>query len=526
MCACTWKVGAREHKILRSKEGGTTVNPSFISDGFFCGKAGKANMDKKILDYSRQLTELGIDHNIVEHPDLRTPEEVQGFLDLTLADGLATLIMKADGGFIAVLRRNDCQLDFEKIKTALGIGNLNVAKEDDFVKATGDPVGAARPYYVGMKTVIDKKIFEKEYLTGGTGSFVCSFRYKAKDLTKIPGSIVLDVTQEQKTSAVLSKRVFSGIRATGRLHLGNYLGAVKGMLELTDKYDCIFGVVDLHTITTPYDPTTLQKNIYEVVLDYLGAGLDPKRCKIVIQSRIPEHIELSYLLATIYQVARLEDLPTYKEKKLLHPDYINMGLLYYPVLMASDILLYKAGLVPVGIDQEPHLEVTREIARKFNTMYGNTFPEPIRFATKINKVPSLTGEGKMSKSVSGSSIYLTDDLETINKRVAAMPTDAGGPGEVPTTGPVANFFQYLYLFCPDKVPFYKEEYQNGKIRYSEVKKVLAEAIFEMLKPIQEKRKYFEDRPEEVKRILDEGVSGARKIAQDTLTEVKKKMGLI
>lgn len=325
---------------------------------------------------------------------------------------------------------------------------------------------------------------------------------------------------------IKSNRVFSGIRATGRLHLGNYLGAVRGMLDLTDKYDCVFGVVDLHTITTPYDPKTLQKNINEVVLDYLGAGLDPQKCKIVIQSRIPEHVELAYLLGTIYQVSRLEDLPTYKEKKLQHPDYVNMGLLYYPVLMAADILLYKAGLVPVGIDQEPHLEVAREIARKFNSMFGETFPEAVRFATKTSKVPSLTGEGKMSKSIEGSYINLTDDLETIKKRVAAMPTDAGGPGEMPTTGPVSNFFQYLYLFTPDKVPFYKEQYQKGEIRYASVKQVLSEAIYEMLKPIQEKRKYFEERPEEVKKILGEGVTGARKIAVETLKEVKEKMGLI
>lgn len=483
-------------------------------------------IDKKILDYSEELKRLGIEHSIVEHPDLRTPEEARGFLGLSPFDCVATLIMRGNGGIFAVLRREDCKLDFEKLKKVLGLGNINVAREEDFVKSTGLPVGAARVYNLGIKTVIDNSVFEKEYLTGGSGSFTSSFRYKTKDLTKIPGSIVADVIEEKKKVEIESQRVFSGIRATGRLHLGNYLGAVKGMLELTDKYDCIFGVVDLHTITTPYDPKTLQKNIYEVVLDYLGAGLDPSKCKIVIQSRIPEHVELAYLLGSIYQVARLEDLPTYKEKKLQHPDYVNMGLLYYPVLMAADILLYKAGMVPVGIDQEPHLEVAREIARKFNSMFGETFPEPVRFSTKTNKVPSLTGEGKMSKSIEGSYINLTDDLETIKKRVAAMPTDAGGPGEVPTIGPVANFFQYLYLFVPDKVPFYKEEYQKGEIRYSEAKQVLSETIFEILKPINEKRKYFEQHPEEVKKILDEGVTGARKIAQETLREVKEKMGLI
>lgn len=483
-------------------------------------------VDKRVLDYSEELKRLGIEHKILEHPGVKTPEEVKDFLGLLPSDCLATIIMKGDGGFFSVLKRDDSKLDIEKIKKALGIGNLSVALEEDFKRVAGVPIGATKVYNIGLKTVIDQKVFEKEYLTGGTGSFDGSFRYRTKDLTNIPGSVIIDGVIEMTPNKIKSNRVFSGIRATGRLHLGNYMGAVKGMLELTDKYDCVFAVVDLHTITTPYDPKTLQKNIYEVVLDYLGAGLDPSKCKIVIQSRIPEHVELAYLLGTIYQVSRLEDLPTYKEKKLQHPDYVNMGLLYYPVLMAADILLYKAGLVPVGIDQEPHLEVTREIARKFNSMYGETFPEPVRFATKTSKVPSLTGEGKMSKSIEGSYINLTDDLETIKKRVAAIPTDNGGPGEVPTTGPVANFFQYLYLFVPDKVPFYKEQYTLGKIRYSEAKQVLSEAIFDMLKPIQEKRKYFEQRPEDVKKILDEGVESARKIAQEVLEEVKGKMGLL
>src|SRR3989344_1068486 len=211
----------------------------------------------------------------------------------------------------------------------------------------------------------------------------------------------------------MKKRVYSGIRATGRLHLGNYFGAVKGMLALQDKYDCIFSVVDSHTITVPYDPKTLKQSVREIILDYLAAGLDPKKCNLEIQSKVPQHTELAYLLSTIYPVSRLEDLPTYKEKKAQYPKYRNMGLLYYPVLMAADVLLYKAELVPVGIDQEPHLEVMREIARNFNSMFGQTFPEPQRFKTEGDYVPSLTGEGKMSKTVEGSYINMTDDLETI-----------------------------------------------------------------------------------------------------------------
>ncbi|MEK7565611.1 MAG: tryptophan--tRNA ligase, partial [Patescibacteria group bacterium] len=164
------------------------------------------------------------------------------------------------------------------------------------------------------------------------------------------------------------KRVFSGVRANDRPHIGNYLGAIKGMVELQDKFDCIFSVVDLHTVNIPYDPLTLPQSIRDVVLDYLGAGLDPKKSHIMVQSHLAgEHLELAYYLGCVYPMSRIEDLPTYKDKKATYPDYVNVGLFYYPVLMAADILIYNAELVPVGVDQEPHIEVTREMARKFNS---------------------------------------------------------------------------------------------------------------------------------------------------------------
>src|SRR3990167_1380723 len=263
----------------------------------------------------------------------------------------------------------------------------------------------------------------------------------------------------------INKRVFSGIRATGKLHIGNYLGAVKGMLALQDTHDCIFGVVDLHAITTPYDINGLQNAIKDVVLDYLGAGLDPKKCHLIIQSQLrAEHLELAYYFGTIYQVSRLEDLPTYKEKKDQHPDYVNMGLLYYPVLMAADILIYRADLVPIGKDQEPHLEVTREIARKFNLMFGETFPETGSYHTSGQYVPSLLGEGKMSKSVEGSYINLTDDLETIRAKVAKIPTDVGKGEKFPTEGGVANLLTFVELFQgADKRAEYEKKYTGEGI---------------------------------------------------------------
>jgi len=327
----------------------------------------------------------------------------------------------------------------------------------------------------------------------------------------------------------MKKRVYSGIRATGRLHLGNYMGAVKGMLELQDTpaYDCIFAVVDSHTITVPYDPSALQNSIRQIILDYLAAGLDPEKCRLEIQSHVPQHTELAYYLSTIYPVSRLEDLPTYKEKKAQYPKYINMGLLFYPVLMAADILLYKGELVPVGIDQEPHLEVAREIARKFNSMFGHTFPEPVRFKTPGEYVPSLSGAGKMSKSIEGSFINLTDSLDEIKKHLASAPTDSGQlGGQIPQEGGVANLFKLSYLFGGKEMhQKYVQDYKEKKIRYSEMKNELADVIFKELEPFQKRRKEFEDNPKMVDEILEKSNAECRELAEETMIEIRQKMGL-
>jgi tryptophanyl-tRNA synthetase len=303
----------------------------------------------------------------------------------------------------------------------------------------------------------------------------------------------------------------------------------KGALELQNKpdFDCIYSVVDLHGITTPYNPKTYQQQIKDVVLDYLGAGLDPKKCHFMVQSQVPEHVELAYLLGTIYPVSRLEDLPTYKDKKKENPAYVNTGLLYYPILMAADILVYKAELVPVGIDQEPHLELTREVARKFNQMFRKTFPESKRFVTPGESVPSLKGEGKMSKSIEGSYILLTDDLQTIRKRLAGAPTDSGRGSVIPKEGGVANLLVLVELFEGKEArQGYERQYLNEGIRYDRLKDNLAIAIYKELEPIQERRKYYENNPELVEGILEEGREYCSQIAQETLSEVKKKMGLI
>jgi tryptophanyl-tRNA synthetase len=327
----------------------------------------------------------------------------------------------------------------------------------------------------------------------------------------------------------MKKRVLAGIRATGRLHIGNYLGAIKGMLAQQDnpEYETLYMVADLHTITTPYNVSELRKNRREVMIDYLAAGLDPEKSILFQQADNPHHAELAFYFSSVVTIARMQHLPTFKEKVKQYPQDSTMALLNYPILMASDILLYKAESVPVGIDQEPHMEVAREIARKMNQEYGLDFPEPKSFKTAGMYVPSLTGEGKMSKSVEGSYINLTDDLEAIKAKLAKAPTDSGtAGGNIPKEGGVGNLFTLLKLFV-DEETFVKfvVDYREKRIRYSEMKQVLAAAIYKELQPFQEKRKYFEEHPGEVDRIIKEGNEKARTIAKETVKQVREKMGL-
>ncbi len=324
----------------------------------------------------------------------------------------------------------------------------------------------------------------------------------------------------------MKKRVLSGIRATGRLHLGNYLGAVKGMLELQDNpnYETLYMVADVHTITTPYDIEELRKNRREVILDYLAAGLDPEKSIIFQQSEVPEHLELAFYFSSVVTIAKMQHLPTFKDKVKQYPDHATLALLNYPALMAADILIYKASLVPVGIDQEPHLEVAREIARRFNQDYGTDFPEPVSFQTEGKYVPSLTGNGKMSKSVEGSYINLTDTLDEIKGKIAKIPTDSG-KGTI-ITGGVKNLFEFVELFeGKEKREEYEAQYLEAGVRYGDIKRELADSIYEELAPMQEKRRKLEANSEYVDKVIEEGAKKAREIAQDTIDEVRYKMGL-
>lgn len=323
----------------------------------------------------------------------------------------------------------------------------------------------------------------------------------------------------------MKKRVLSGIRATGRLHLGNYLGAVKGMLELQNdpSYETFYMVADVHTITTPYNIEELRKNRREIILDYLAAGLDPEKSVLFQQANVPEHLELAFFFSSVTTIAKMQHLPTFKDKVKQYPEHATLALLNYPALMAADILVYKAELVPVGIDQEPHLEVAREIARRFNQDYGTDFPEPQRFATKGEYVPSLSGEGKMSKSVEGSFINLTDDLDTIRKKVRSVPTASEAGGE--KTGGIKTLFEFLKMFDDSSYDKFNSDFEAGTLKFVELKDHIAEVIFAELAAFQGRRVELENNPEYVESVIKQGTDNARSAAYETLKEVKEKMGL-
>ena len=324
-------------------------------------------------------------------------------------------------------------------------------------------------------------------------------------------------------------RIFSGVRPTGELHIGNYLGAIKQWILLQEKNECVFCIVDLHGITTPYEPKELQKNILDVAITYLAAGLNPEKCIFFVQSQVKEHSELAWLLGTITPLAELQRMTQFKEKAKKHKEYINAGLLNYPILMAADILLYQTDLVPVGKDQEQHVELARTIARKFNQSFGQTFKTPEVLLPKIGaKIMSLQNpKKKMSKTDDPRGcLGLFDEPEEIQKKIMSAVTDTGkvikyDPEKKPG---ISNLLTIYSLFSEKSIKEIEKKFK-GK-GYAEFKKSLAELLINSLEPFRRKRKELILREVYVREILEQGKKRAQIIAQSTLQEVRKKMGLI
>ena len=324
-------------------------------------------------------------------------------------------------------------------------------------------------------------------------------------------------------------RIVSGIQPTGNIHIGNYLGAIKQWIELQENNECVFFIADLHALTTPYDPKTLQKSINEKLISYIAAGLNPDKAIIFVQSEVKEHAELAWLLNTITPVGELNRMTQYKDKSKKFKDNINAGLLDYPVLMASDILLYKGDAVPVGKDQEQHVELTRTIARKFNQKFSQTFKEPKELMPKAGaKIMSLTDpKKKMSKSDEPKSyISLFDSPEDIEKKILSATTDSGKDVIYNVTKkPGISNLLTIYSLLTNKTTQEIEKEFKGK-GYGDFKKSLAKVVVDYLEPFRRKQKELVTRDVHVKEILNKGASRARIIAETTMKEVREKMGLI
>jgi tryptophanyl-tRNA synthetase len=323
---------------------------------------------------------------------------------------------------------------------------------------------------------------------------------------------------------MMKKRILSGMRPTGKLHIGHYVGALENWVQLQDKYDSYHLIADYHVLTTDLNTNNVYKDTIDMLIDWLAAGLDPVKSPMFRQSQIKEHTELYLIFSMLITANRLERNPTVKEQaRALHIEQIIYGHLGYPVLQAADILLYKGDAVPVGDDQVPHIEITREIARRFNNQYGEVFPEPEALLTKFSRLPGLDGSAKMSKSL-GNTILLSDEPETVKAKLKKAVTD---PLKIRRNDPgrpeVCLIFSYHKKFNAEEVPRIETDCRSGALGCVDCKLNCSEKISSFLAPIIEKRKYFENNMNEVLDILADGEARGKKAAHETMAEVHDKM---
>ncbi len=317
-------------------------------------------------------------------------------------------------------------------------------------------------------------------------------------------------------------RILSGMRPTGRFHLGNYLGAAKNWVELQSRYECFFFVADYHALTTEPDGRKAEDKVFDLTADLIAVGIDPKRSVLYLQSKVPEVAELTLLLSMVTPLSWAQRVPTFKEKAKLHPDNVNLGLFGYPILQTADILMVKGTGVPVGKDQLAHLELAREVARRFNRIYAPVLPEPQALLTETPLIKGTDGKQRMSKTV-GNIVGVTDDPEVIRKQVLSMVTDVKRPRRTDPGHPrqcnVCAFYKYFF----DDWEHYWDLCRKAKIGCYDKKKLLAERIIERFAPFREVRS--ELTPDQVDKILDEGSARAQEIARQTMREVREAVGL-
>lgn len=326
------------------------------------------------------------------------------------------------------------------------------------------------------------------------------------------------------------KIVMSGIRSTGFLHLGNYFGVIRNYVRMQEEFNCFFMVADLHSLTTHPDTKELKTNVHRVLAENIASGLDPEKVTLYCQSHVPETAELYLFLNMLAYKGELEKTTTFKDKVRQHPENINAGLLTYPVLQTADIILHRASLVPVGKDQEQHLEMARNFVNRFNHRYGDIFPEPFafNFGEELVKVPSLDGGGKMSKSENQyATLYLSDDDDLIRKKIKKAKTDVlPETPNSPKSDAISNLFQLLELVTDqDTIKKFDADYNNLTLRFGDLKEQLSEDMIKFIAPIRQKSKDIYDDEDYLKQIMARGAAKARDSAQSTMEQVKRAMGL-
>ncbi len=489
----------------------------------------------KFNQIEKLLKDKGIDFKVINFPGVVVSVEdvmrVAGD-QIKREEITKSLIVKLKcGDFVDCILKGDDRLDKNVLLSDGRHTDQPVARlatKEEVLEVAGVEIGAVCPILLDIPVIFDEKVMSLTRINLGSGDLLKGLEMNFADLISLVTNYKINkIAVDNK-----GRRILTGDRPTGKLHLGHYIGSLRNRVRLQDEYECFFIIADLHTLTTrPEKTLELKENIYQMALDYLSVGIDPQKATIYVQSQIPEVGELAIIFANLVTVPRLERMPTLKDvmrdADIQIPSY---GLLGYPVLQAADILMVKGDLVPVGKDQQSHIEVTREIAREFNRIYDQVFPVPEALIPgDIPTLPGTDGALKMSKSA-GNVINLSDSPEEVEKKVMNMYTD---PKRVHPTDPGTvegnPVFVYLDAFGTEsdkeKVKSLKERYTKGQVGDIEVKKYLIIILNNFLDPIRKKRAEFEKQPELVDRILKEGTEKARKEAQKTLLEVKAAMKL-
>ena len=492
----------------------------------------------KFMETVKALKDKKIPHELIKHKPIKTVEEGLAFLGIKPDQGVSTLIFKTEKGLGAVLRRDDHQIDLEKIKKIFSAETISLCNPSEVFKATGCEIGYVSAYNQGFEMVIDKTILEKDFVFLGTGSPEYDLKIRPKDLVTLTNAKAMDVVGK---GVIREKsRILSGITPSGdgTLHIGNYLGAVKQFVEFAKSYDCFLFIADLHALPTIQNRQQLQKNTEALILNELALLGDLKNITFFRQSDVPLHAELQTILNNYTPLGLLRRAHAYKDKlsKDVMEDEINLGLFNYPILMAADILLYKPDFVPVGKDQKQHIEICRDIAERFNKIYPSTslgtgktqvlkLPQPY-IPEEVAVIMGTDGKRKMAKSL-GNVISIFEDEEVIRKQVMGTYTD---PTRIRVTDPghIEGNMVFVYLdFFGDKssVEELKKLYREGKVADVEVKNYLFKSLMKAFKESRARYQELKSNPQMVKEILKNGAEKAKKVASQTMKEVREVIGL-